>query len=281
MASLGKKCTLRVLRKADHGLYLDAENLGDVLLPNCFVPKFAQIDDMLEVFLYCDSADRLVASTQTPRAEAGDIASLQVVSVDERLGVFLDWGLNKDLLLPNREQEHRHRPGDWAVVKVLVDERSGRLIATERLHRHLNKTEPSYREGEKVALIVLEPHELGYVVVVEGAHKGLLYHSDLGVKLFAGQRLDGYVRKVREDWKIDVSADPAGYSRVAPLAERLLGELKARGGRLSLCDDSSPQEIRDLLGVSKKSFKQAVGSLLKEKKIVLLEHGISLPTDET
>lgn len=280
MPSLGKRATLSVLRIADHGLYLDAQNMGDVLLPNCFVPKGAGVGDSIDVFLYCDSADRLVASTQTPRAEVGEFASLQVVSVEERMGAFLDWGLNKDLLLPNREMEGRPRPGDWLVVFIRVDELSGRIVATQRIHKHLSKEFPPYREGEKVPLLILDRHDLGYTAIVAGAHKGLIYSTESRVELFIGKKLDGYVKKVREDGKIDLSLDPAGYTRVAPLADRILAELKAKGGRIMLCDESRPEDIRDLFGVSKKSFKQAIGMLFKARSIVMLEGGISLPIDQ-
>jgi len=280
MPSLGKRATLEVLRIADHGLYLDAQNMGDVLLPNCFVPQGAKPGDFIDVFLYCDSADRLVASTQTPRAEVGEFASLQVVSVEDRMGAFLNWGLNKDLLLPHREMEGRPRPGDWVVVFIRVDELSGRIVATQRIHKHLSKVFPTYREGEKVPLIIVERHDLGYTAIVAGAHKGLLYASESRVELFIGQKLDGFVKKVREDGKIDLALDPSGYSRVAPLADHILAELKAKGGRIMLCDESSPEAIRETFGVSKKSFKQAIGMLFKNRSIVMLEGGISLPIDQ-
>lgn len=279
MALLGKRNELRVLRIASQGLYLDAQNFGDVLIPNCFVPPGTGVADILDVFLYCDSDDRLIATTQKPFVEVGEFCSLQVVSADDRFGAFLDWGLNKDLLLPIREQEQSLRAGDWVVVFVRVDEISGRIVATQRLHRHLNLTAPTYRQGEKVELIILEEHDLGYSAIVAGAHKGLLYHTDLRVKLYTGQKLEGYVKTVREDGKIDLALDPAGYSRVAPLADKILTLLKEKGGRLDLCDESSPEAVREQLGVSKKSFKQAVGRLLKERAIVLVEGGIALPFD--
>jgi predicted RNA-binding protein (virulence factor B family) len=280
MAMLGKYNSLTVLRVAHQGLYLDGENLGDIMIPNSYVPAGTAIGSVLDVFVYCDSDDRLIATTLKPRAQVGEFACLQVVSEDERIGAFLDWGLNKDLLLPRREQERRLRAGDWVVVYILVDERSGRLIASARLNRYLNLTEPSYREGEKVNLLIMGPHELGYQAIVEGAHRGLLYHTDLRVPLYTGQRLEGYVKRLREDGKIDLSLDPAGYSRVAPLADRILAELKAKGGRLPFDDSSSPEDIRAAFSVSKKSFKQAIGSLFKQRLIVMLEHGIALPFDK-
>jgi len=280
MAFLGKRNTLRILRSFRHGFYLDGEQLGDILLPTNQVPKDAVLGGMLDVFIYRDSEDRLIAATQQSRACVGEFASLQVVGGDDNMGAFLDWGLPKDLLLPIREQTRRFRRGDWILVYVMLDERSGRIVATQRLNRHLNLTEPSYREGEKVSVIVIEETELGYAVIIEGAHRGLLYHSDLRVRLYEGQKMDGYIRKVREDGKIDVALDAAGYSRVAPLAEQILEKLVAAGGRLAFNDESSPEAIRTAFGCSKKSFKQAVGSLFKQRRIIMLENGIGIPVDK-
>ncbi len=279
MASLGKKNTLRVLRDVRHGLYLDGENLGDILMPSRYVPRGTTVGSTVEVFVYLDSDDRIVATTETPFATVGDFASLQVVSADSGMGAFLDWGLAKDLLLPIREQERRLRQGDWVVVYIKEDEISHRIVATTKLHRFLNRTAPTYRTGEKVELIIFEEVELGYMAIVEGAHRGLLYYTDVRVKLFLGQKIDGYVRQVREDGKIDLALDPAGYSRVAPLADQILEELKAKGGRLPYDDESPPEDIRTVFGVSKKSFKQAIGALYKQRKIIMMEHGIGLPID--
>lgn len=280
MALLGKRNELRVLRIATQGLYLNADNFGDVLIPNQYVPPGTKVADVLDVFLYCDSDDRLIATTVKPFAEVGDFACLQVVSADERIGAFLDWGLNKDLLLPIREQVHRARAGDWVVVYVRIDELSNRIVATQRLNRHLNLTPATYREGEKVKLMIMEKSELGYNAIIEGKHRGLLYDTDLRVKLFIGQKVEGYIRRVREDGKIDLALDPAGHGRIAPLADRVLEELQAKGGRLPLGDESRPEDIRAVFGVSKKSFKQAIGTLFKARKIVMIEGGIALPIDQ-
>ena len=279
MVNLGKKNTLRVLRIARQGLYLDGQNLGDILLPNQYVAPGTGVDSMVEVFVTCDSEDRLIAMTTMPFASVGEFGSLQVVSVDPQMGAFLDWGLNKDLFLPIREQTRRVRRGDWVLVFILVDERSGRIIATTRLNRFLSREEPTYRAGEKVNLMIIGETELGYEAIVEGAHKGLLYHTDLRIRLFHGQKIEGYVRQVREDGKIDLALDPAGYSRVRPLAERIIDELRAKGGRLPYDDSSSPEDIRAAFSASKKAFKQAIGALYKERRIIMLEQGIGLPID--
>lgn len=280
MAFLGKRNTLRILRSFRHGYYLDGQQLGDILLPTNQVPKDAALGGLVDVFIYRDSEDRLIAATKQPHAMVGEFACLQVVGVDERMGAFLDWGLPKDLLLPIREQTRRLRRGDWILVYVLLDEMSGRIVASMRLNRHLNLTEPSYREDEKVNLIVIGETELGYSVIIEGAHRGLLYHTDIRIRLYEGQKLEGHIRKVREDGKVDVALDAAGYSRVAPLAEQIHDKLSAAGGRLAFNDESSPEAIRTAFGCSKKAFKQAIGSLFKQRRIIMLEGGIGLPIDK-
>lgn len=279
MANLGQKNTLCVLRIARQGLYLDGENLGDILLPNQYVKSGTTVGSMVEVFVTCDSEDRPIAMTRMPFASVGEFATLQVVSVDPQMGAFLDWGLNKDLFLPIREQTGRVRRGDWVVVHIQVDERSNRIIASMRLNRFLNRDDPTYRKGEKVNLLVIGETDLGYEAIVENAHRGLLYHTELRIRLFYGQKTEGYVKQVREDGKIDLALDPAGYSRVLPLAERIIDELKAKGGRLPYDDSSTPEDIRAAFSCSKKAFKQAIGALYKERRIVMLENGISLPID--
>lgn len=279
MVTLGKKHTLRVLRSMRPGYFLDGENLGDLLLPHSEAPKGLPVGAPIEVFVLRDSDDRLIATTRQPAAMVGEFGVMQVVSADPRVGAFLDWGLAKDLFLPLREQTRPLRAGDWVVVYVMIDERSQRIVASARISKHLAQSEPPYREGEKVALIVYEETELGYVAIVEGAHRGLLYHTDLRVRLYHGQKVDGYVRQVRPDGKIDLALDPAGYSRVAPLADRIVDELKAKGGRLPYGDHTSPEDIRYAFGCSKKAFKQAIGALFRDRRIVLLEDGISLPID--
>lgn len=280
MAQLGVFNQLRVLRTAPQGFYLDGENLGDILLPARLAAPGTQPDDLVDVFVHRDSDDRLLATTQKPLIQAGGFACLEVVDADERHGAFLDWGLDKDLFLPRRSVDGPLNKGDRIVVHALVDVHSQRIVASAHVSRFLDRTEPTYRQGEKVDLLILAEHDLGYVAIVENAHKGLLYHTDIRSELYYGQRLDGYVKLVREDGKIDLALDPAGYSRVAPLADRIIEKLKASGGRLPYDDSSRPEDIRAEFGASKKSFKQAIGSLFKERKIMMLEHGIALKAKE-
>ena len=276
MAELGKRNSLRVIREAPPGVYLDGGDLGEILLPNRYVPRGTIGGEVVDVFVFCDSADRLVATTETPHATVGEFAYLRVVGFKPGVGAFLDWGLTKDLLLPIREQDDRVAVGDWVIAFIFVDEKSMRIVASTRLNRHLNRTPPEYRDGQPVSLLITGETDLGYNAIIDGAHRGLLYRTDLSGPLAVGQKHDGYVRTVRPDGKIDLSLDAAGYRRVAPLAERIIELLGEAGGRLPYGDESSPVEIREAFGASKKAFKQAIGALYRERRISIETHGIRL-----
>lgn len=277
MAIIGKRNQLTVLKSAPPGLYLDGGALGELLLPGALVPEDAKVGDVLDVFLYRDSEDRLVTTTETPHAEVGEFAYLRVVSVAPRIGVFLDWGLSKDLLLPIREiKQEGIQVGDWLIVYVMLDEKTDRIVASMRLKRHLSTEAPPYKEGQQVNLLVTGESPMGYNAIVENAHYGLLYRGDLSSELGTGLRVDGFVRAVREDGKIDLSLDRAGHQRIEPNMDVVIDALKKAGGRMPFNDDSSPEEIRAAFGLSKKAFKQAIGSLFKERRIVITQHGIRL-----
>lgn len=276
MALLGKPNILRILRSAPPGFYLDGGALGEILLPGSLIPASAKVGGDVEVFVYRDSEDRLVATPQKPLAQVGEFAALRVVAINPRIGVFLDWGLDKDLLLPLREQTGPLMRGERVVVIVMIDERSQRIVASARLNRHLDLAPPGYAEGQAVRLIVTGETPLGYNVIVENAHRALLYKSDLGQPLSLGATFQGYVRRVREDGKIDVALDRAGHRRIASYTDTILEKLKSSSGRLPLHDGSSPEEIRATVGMSKKAFKQAIGTLYKSRQIVIEQYGIRL-----
>ena len=276
MVEIGRKNLLRVVREAPPGFYLDAGGLGEVLLPRRYATADIAPGGSIEVFLYRDSEDRLIATTETPRASVGDFTALKVTDVHPRAGAFLDWGLPKDLLLPLREQVRRVRRGDIVVVCVVLDERSGRIIASARLDRHLNRTPPNYAERQRVHLLIAAATPLGYRAIVENAHEGLLYKGELGSPLSIGDEVDGFVTAIRTDGKIDLRLDLSGYGRVAPLARKIIEALEAGRGRMTFGDHSSPAEIREKFGASKKAFKQAVGSLLRQNKIRITHDGIEL-----
>lgn len=280
MALLGKRNALVILREAPPGYYLDGGSHGEILLPGRYITKDAVPGGTMDVFVYRDSEDRLVATTQLPYAEVGEFAYLQVVGVNPRVGVFLDWGLEKDLLLPAREQSGPVREGDWLVVRVALDEKTDRIIASARLNRWLDPAPPSYHEGQAVKLLIIGNSPLGYNAIVNHAHRGLLYHGDLSGPLSTGQKFDGYVRLVRPDGKIDLALDRAGYRRIGPLTEQILESLKTAGGRMPYHDGSSPEEIRAAFGVSKKAFKQAIGALFRERRIQIEDHGIRLSSTD-
>jgi predicted RNA-binding protein (virulence factor B family) len=245
------------------------------------VPRRIAPGDRLEVFLYRDSEDRLVATTETPRATVGEVATLKVVSVNRQIGAFLDWGLAKDLLLPFREQTGPLRVGQDVTVRVYLDKKTQRIVASMKLDQDSSPGSPSYRAGQPVEFLITERTELGYKATVEGICPGLLYHEGLGVRVLPGQKLKGFVRAVRPDGKIDLSLDQAGYQRVAPLAQKIIHALQNHKGRLRLDDDSSPQAIRAAFGVSKKAFKQALGTLYKARRIRFSKPGIELLDNTT
>lgn len=276
MAIIGKRNILTIVRDSTPGIYLDGGELGEILLPNRYVPRHFAPGDRLEVFVYRDSEDRLVATTEVPRATVGEVATLRVVSVNRQIGAFLDWGLAKDLLLPFREQTGPVRVGQDVVVRIYVDDNTHRIVASMKLDQDSTVEPPHYRTGERVEFVVGEKTPLGYKVLVEGQHPGLLYHDSISAPVTIGQKLKGFVRTLRPDGKIDLSLQDAGYQRVAPLAIRIVQALERGGGRLSYDDNSPPEVIRAEFGASKKAFKQALGTLYKSRRIRFSNPGIEL-----
>ncbi len=236
-------------------------------------------NDEANIFIYLDSDERLIATTEKPFAQVGDFAYLKVVSVNEKVGAFLNWGLSKDLLLPFREQAKPLTPGDDVIVYVELDKKSERIIATTRYSRHLCKETPPYNEGDKVTVLVAGMTPLGYNAIVENAYAGLLYHSDIATPLPTGKVIDCYVRAIRPDGKIDLGLDQAGYKkRISPLTDVIMQAIAANNGGINLNDKSSPEQIRETFNVSKKAFKQALGALYKKKKIQFTTDGIKTLT---
>lgn len=276
MALLGKRNFLTVIRSAAPGLYLDGGTHGEILLPGRYIPSGATVGGKLDVFVYRDSEDRLVATTEKPLAMVGEFAMLQVAGVNPRIGVFLNWGLEKDLLLPIREMNGPLNPGDWEVVQVVLDTRTDRLIASARLNRRLDLTPPHYHEGESVKLIVASKSPLGYNLIVNHAHRGLIYHTDVPGTLKVGQQIEGYVRSIRQDGKLDIALGQAGHRRIGAMSDKVIEVLTARGGSLPYHDNSLPEEIREVFGMSKKAFKQAIGTLFRERRIMIEPTGIRL-----
>lgn len=275
MLTIGTFQELTVARRAEPGLYLADPQGGEVLLPNSYVPEGAAVGDRLRVFLYKDSEDRLVATTRQPRITPGEFAYLPVSEVT-RYGAFLDWGIEKELLVPFREQDRRMVEGRRYLVYCYVDVETDRLVASARADRFLKKEKPDLSEGEEVDLLIGESTELGVKVIVNQAYGGLIYHDELFQKIHPGERRKGYVRQVREDHKLDISLQPPGYRKVEPNAEKILQKLEEEGGFLGLSDKSPPAEIYRQLEMSKKTFKKAIGALYKERVIRIEPDGIYL-----
>jgi predicted RNA-binding protein (virulence factor B family) len=267
---------LKILREKSFGLYLDGGELGEVLLPHREVPRDNVIGGFLDVFIYTDSEDRPVATLTHPKAMPGEIARLKSVAVTA-VGAFLDWGLPKDLLVPFREQKTRMEVGGNYTVHVHVDEISGRIIASSRIARHLDRTPHSFKTGDEVDLVIFGKTKLGYQAAINGTHSGMLYAESVFQPLQPGEHTKGYVSAIREDGKIDLSLHAPGRARVMGLEERILMELRARGGYWTIGDHSPAAEIHDELGVSKRTFKQALGALLKKQNIRIDERGIRIP----
>jgi predicted RNA-binding protein (virulence factor B family) len=281
MAIIGKRNTLAIVRASQPGLYLDGGELGEILLPGRYIPADLAPKQKMDVFIYRDSEDRLVATTETPNAMVGEFGYMKVINVHPQVGAFLDWGLAKDLLVPFREQEFPLQIGDWAVVYVCLDVKTNRILASTRLNRHLNRDTPAYRDGQPVNILITSKTPLGYNAIVENAHRGLLYKNNLATALKIGAKLKGFVRTVRSGGKIDLCLDAAGYKRVAPLTNQIVEALERNAGKLDFDDDSSPVVIRQNFGVSKKAFKQALGKLYKTRRIAFLKPGIQLLENST
>lgn len=276
MAHIGQRNSLIVLHSTPHGVYLDGGEHGEILLPNRYIPKGTGLGDALDVFVYRDSEDRLVATTEQPLAMVGEFATLEVVGVNRNIGAFLNWGLLKDLLLPFREQAEPVQVGEKVVAYILVDEKTDRIIATTRLNRHLSRERPRFKPGQPVSLLVAARTPLGYNAIIEGTHMGLLYHANVGSPLHLGQKLKGFIGDIHPGGKIDLALDASGYQRVASLTDRILQALKDNGGRLPFDDDAPPEDIRSQFDSSKKAFKQALGALYRQRRIEFTHPGIAL-----
>lgn len=282
MAFIGRFNSLQIIKRTDFGLYLDAEQDGEILLPNRYIPKDQPIEagDWINVFVYLDSEDRIIATTQKPKVQVGQFASLKVVEVN-RIGIFLDWGLPKDLLLPHSEEKRPLQVGDYCVVYVYIDQRTHRITATARLDRYLDTVPASYTSGQAVDLLVAEQTPMGFKAIIEGKHWGLIHQNEVFKFLRSGMQEKGFIKEVRPDGKISLSLQPLGRQAVDALGQQILGLAKARNGVLEVSDKSSPELISKLFGVSKGTFKKAIGGLYKQGLIVIYDDRIELPeTDD-
>ncbi|NVK44610.1 MAG: GntR family transcriptional regulator [Oceanospirillaceae bacterium] len=274
MADIGRFNRLQVIKQKDFGVYLDGGELGEILLPSRYVPEECEIGDWIEVFVSLDSEDYLVATTQAPLAQVGDFALLRCADVT-RVGAFLDWGLPKQLLAPFGEQHRPMEVGKSYLVHIFID-RSDRIVASSKLDRFLDKTPADYRDGQAVDLIIANRTDLGFKAIVNGQHWGLIHQSDLFRRVHFGQKLNGYIKRVRDDGKLDLSLDKPGYGKIDGLAGQVLDRLRVEGGFIAAHDKTDPETISRLFGCSKKAFKMAIGSLFKQRLIEIRDDGIKL-----
>ncbi|GAB3760621.1 CvfB family protein [Spirosoma pomorum] len=278
MLELGRMNRLVALRDTSVGFFLgdpDGDPADDVLLPNKYVPATLQLDDEIDVFVYPDHEGRPVATTLSPAIQRGEFAALQVAYVNNT-GAFMAWGMEKDLLVPYREQSQPMAVGEWYVVYLYLDRQTNRLVASPRVNRFLDTDASDLYVGEEVQLLAYEETDLGINVIINNRYKGLVYANEIFRTVHPGDQMVGYIKNIRDDNRVDVSLQRSGYDNVEPNAQRVLATLKAEGGFLPLTDSSAPDEIYRTLEMSKKTFKKAIGTLYRERKIVLEETGIRL-----
>ncbi len=279
---IGRVNRFEVLKQVAFGVYLDGKELGEILLPAREVPENCQPGDSLEAFLYTDSEDRLIATTQKPLAQSGDLARLKVLDVNP-VGAFLDWGLPKDLLAPRNEQQEPMHKGWVYLVYVSLDRPSRRMYASSKLDQFFSSRHIDVQEGEQVDLIISGTSDIGYNAIINKTCRGMLYKGEVYEKLEVGREMKGYVKSLRPDGKIDLSLQRPGYDKVLKAKEQIIRVLQERGGVLAVTDKSPAAEIQDCFQMSKKTYKQAIGALYKSRRISLSPNGVTLKQlkDET
>ncbi|NOU47669.1 MAG: GntR family transcriptional regulator [Bacteroidales bacterium] len=276
--SAGKLNTLRIVKQLDFGVYLDGGALGEILMPTKWVPEGKEIGDQIDAFIYFDSSDRPIATTIKPKACVDEVAFLMCKEVNT-VGAFLDWGLDKDLLVPYREQKARMLAGKHYIVYVYKDTMSDRIAASVKVERFLSNEDIDYQPGEEVNIMIWSKTELGFKVIINNKQQGIIYANEIFKPVQPGRKLKAYISKVREDGKIDVSLEKPGYEKVDELSQIILNQLIKNNGFLDVGDKSEAGYIYHLFNMSKKNFKKSIGTLFKQKKIMIEESGIRLVTD--
>lgn len=276
MIQIGKNNYLQIIQQVPHGVYLDGGSAEKILLPKKYLPKGFNPNDWLDVFVYYDSEDRLIATTRKPLVEVGQFARLKVVDINPT-GAFVDWGLEKDLLVPYQEQFTRLKVGQSYMVYVYLDQHTKRITATTKIDKYLHQENQNhFKEKESVSIMVWRKTELGYSVIINNSYLGLLYDNEIFNKIRYGQVLPAYIKQIREDDKIDVTLNRSPSETYQELPDKILNHLKSHGGISQLTDKSSPQEIYDTFAVSKSNYKKALGKLYKDRKILIEKHQITL-----
>ena len=273
MVELGRVNQLTVVKLVDFGLYLDGEDKGEILLPQNVVPENCNVGDVLDVFVYLDSEDRIIATTEKPYAMVDEFALLRCVDVT-KIGAFLDWGLYKDLLVPFREQKMNMIVGRSYLVYIYTDHETERIVASAKLDKFLDNIPPEYEPGDEVDIIVADQTDIGYKAIIENTFWGVIYENEVFEPLNKGEHMKAYIKKIREDEKIDLTLFRYGYRKVEDNLQRILDKLEEKGGEIMISDKSSPEDIYGMFGISKKTFKQAIGSLYKQRLIEILPKSI-------
>lgn len=274
MVTIGDYNELEIAKEVDFGVYLDSDD-GEILLPTKYVPEDARVGDRLRVFIYRDSEDRMIATTLEPKAKVGDFAALPVKDTNQ-YGAFLEWGLEKDLFVPFQNQRDKMQAGRRYVVYIYLDDSSDRIVATAKYEKYLKKEVTDLTEGQEVNLLVAGFTDLGFKVIINNQYLGMLYKNEVFRELAMGEPTKGYIKKIREDQKIDVTLQRPGFGEVKDAAQIIMEKMQASNGSLPLTDNSQPDEIYQILGMSKKTFKKAIGTLYRQGHILLHEQGISL-----
>ncbi len=268
MTGIGKINSLEIARRTEQGFYLIDENGNEVLLPNRYITADMNIGDTIDVFVYNDSEDRPIATTETPYAQVGEFALLRVKAVNS-IGAFLDWGLMKDLLVPFREQRMRMIAGRSYIVYVYVDDESKRIVASAKLDKFLDNKIPEYKFRKKADILVVKRTDLGFKVIVDNLFSGMIYHDEIYQDINIGEHYTAFIKNVRPDGKIDLKLGDREVKRVKGLADVIMDYIKANGGSMQITDSSSPEMIRAVFNCSKKDFKKTLGFLYKAKKIII------------
>jgi len=279
MTEIGKINHLYVVKEVDFGIYLDGGDLGEILMPKRYVPEGTQPEDMIDAFIYLDSEDRLVATTEKPLAMVEEFALLEVVSVTP-VGAFLNWGLPKDLFVPFREQRQPMEEGKKYLVYLYVDTNTRRIAASSKIEHYLDNIPVDYDIDEEVDLIIVNETDLGYNAIIDNSHLGVIFKNEVFQPLNPGDKIPGFIKKIRTDGKIDLCLQKSGYEKISSFADKIVSELEKCGGFLPLTDKSTPEDIYKTFKISKKNFKAAIGALYKKRIIALEENGIRLLVSE-
>ncbi len=273
MVEIGRISSCKIVKIVDFGVYLDGEGFGEILMPKRYVPSNCKVNDEVEAFIYFDSEDRLIATTEKPLVQVGEFAYLNVVATT-KVGAFLDWGLPKDLFVPFREQKQKMDEGKSYMIYVYYDYDSDRIAASAKIDKYLDNLPPEYKEGELVNLKIAQKTDLGYKAIINDLHWGMIYNNEIFTDIKLGMAVTGYIKKIREDEKIDLSLQRAGHEKIYDLSDIILMKLRDNKGVLNISDKSPAEEIYTEFGVSKKNFKKAVGNLYKKRLIKISDNRI-------